>query len=93
MARVVDSKLFFQSTGMSTTCMICGDCQGDGLWSGNTDVIVCSKCAVEILPKLIADSIYHEKMEMGHVDRWFKEVQNQFYRAILSQTMRKNRNG
>lgn len=38
-------------------CSLCGK-RADAMWGGDTNVFVCSTCAVDTLPQLIADAIY-----------------------------------
>lgn len=39
------------------TCNLCGDCYADAYWQGHDRVSVCSGCALDTLPALLADTV------------------------------------
>lgn len=39
------------------TCSFCGENTAKALWMGKSDIFVCSHCAIEHLPQLMADAI------------------------------------
>jgi hypothetical protein len=41
-------------------CSICGSKDWTGSWRGHKLILVCRKCAIEVLPALIADATWHD---------------------------------
>jgi hypothetical protein len=62
-------------------CSICGSEYPSAMWSGCEDIFVCTQCAKNILPRLIADAFM-----AGHVNydvflRYVNEAKTAFYQA------------
>lgn len=71
--------------GERDKCSICG---GDAVakWVGETDVNVCRHCAVNILPRLIADAtVDGERSEYGEILEIFESLKAPFLAAALCQ--------
>jgi len=67
-------------------CIICGS-PAAAVWVGEETVAVCKRCALEILPKLIADAVLNS---LGDIDRFISSLEEtqavfntNFYRACL----------
>ena len=43
--------------GKPRTCQVCGG-EPDALWMGADDMTVCGKCAIRIIPRLMADAVF-----------------------------------
>lgn len=68
----------------------CGVCGGDwsGLWVGVSDLHICPQCAVEILPRLIADAVWYPRLALPEAERALEHVSKEFWRAIAIQALR-----
>jgi hypothetical protein len=49
------------------TCSFCGAPQAAGWWHGEQRVSVCRTCAVQTLPRLMADALVGEREDFRHV--------------------------
>lgn len=47
-------------------CSFCGSIEVTAFWRGPLDVCVCQKCATEVLPALLADSIPGAKLRAAN---------------------------
>lgn len=63
------------------TCAVCG---GDwsGLWIGATELHVCAGCALDVLPRLIADAVWRPALDARDADALVQKVRAEFWRAM-----------
>jgi hypothetical protein len=69
------------------TCTFCGRPEASGYWRGvEDDVAVCRGCAVEVLPKLLADALVGERGDnpqtTGQLHRKLETVLKNFWQAV-----------
>jgi hypothetical protein len=64
----------------STKCHLCS-APADAYWHGHEVFMVCKKCAIEVLPALIADAAYRTSMHPDGLDRLLDRVARGFWRA------------
>ncbi len=76
------------------SCNFC-DCHATAFWQTSNSVMVCSMCAVDILPKLIADATltglnFQDKMAYARAaEQTLESIAKNFYRASFSFALRK----
>jgi hypothetical protein len=65
MSNVSHDKETSGSTRMHTgaKCSFCNEGIPTGYWTGRTDVYACPRCAVKVLPRLIADAATQSQLE------------------------------
>src|ERR1700681_4868550 len=51
-----------EMTPVHGRCAICGDADWRATWRGHQEVLICWRCAVEVLPRLIADATFRPLM-------------------------------
>jgi len=69
-------------------CSVCG-APADAAWHGNHVIAVCSTCAIETLPSLIADAIYLPKHKAADAaKRSLERVDSRFWRALTLRLFR-----
>lgn len=75
------------------SCSICGCC-ADASWVGEVEVHVCRSCAIDVLPRLMADAIYGAYRCKGwslrpvDVEDALIRVQLYMWRALANQAFR-----
>lgn len=70
------------------TCVFCGK-RADAVWWGNGYTRVCKQCAVDILPRLIADAMVNgDGTEYGEILEIFQALKAPFLEAALAQMTR-----
>lgn len=65
----------------SATCLCCG-APWTGAWMGVKPLTVCGRCAVEVLPKVIADATAHSQRTRVIADRTWADASAAYWRAI-----------
>ena len=74
-------------------CALCGSRSADGVWMGRKTMGVCLPCAVEVLPKLIADGVMNRlcvgRDDAEHLvhEQW-RIVRANFYEAAFRNSCR-----
>jgi hypothetical protein len=74
-------------------CSFCGDAPATGWWRGEIDVYCCYSCATEVLPALLADSVFPPST-FGHnaalssVNDAKNRAEKTFWRAIFLVALR-----
>lgn len=69
---MIDGK---KEDGTPRTCLVCGKAP-DAIWAGTGIITVCRGCAVDVLPRLIADALFRARWEPGSgltITKAFKE--------------------
>jgi hypothetical protein len=74
-------------------CTFCGTPDTSGYWRGvEGDVAVCRGCAVEVLPKLLADALVGERGDnpqtIGQLHRQLETVLKNFWQAVAGAVWR-----
>ncbi|WP_159956341.1 hypothetical protein [Pseudomonas sp. R76] len=80
-------------------CSFCSEQKATALWMGDIDVFVCSICAVELLPQLMADAIVgainiqnlQNLMQASHSIQKERLILERFHKAFSSALIRKIR--
>lgn len=88
-----ERKELMEREGIDGQCSFCGDSALTGFWSGHAKVGCCGHCAVEVLPKLIADSLFHLP-KRPDVDKVLDRILVNFWQAVafrLSRAFAKER--
>jgi hypothetical protein len=69
---------------------VCGACGGDwtGVWIGETEFHVCARCALEVLPRLIADATWRPALDRRDVEIVVERVRAELWRAVALNAMR-----
>ena len=65
-------------------CSICGERKPAGFWAGRVDIWACKFCALEVLPKLMADCVVHGapgKNSWGEIRDAMQRAEKNFYYA------------
>jgi hypothetical protein len=65
-----------------TMCSVCGTADWDSCWMGITTVAVCRRCALEVLPRLIADAIFEPTLPPNKAHAALRDVECEFWRAL-----------
>lgn len=68
-------------------CAVCGGAWS-ALWVGLTELAVCRRCALEVLPRVIADACWHPHLTAAEAERVTADVRAEFWRAIAIQALR-----
>jgi hypothetical protein len=68
------------------TCCICGQ-KATAMWQGASEVFVCPKCAVGILPKLIADAIISDRTNYTRVLEVKNRMDKAFWEAVACRAL------
>lgn len=67
------------------SCQLCDKNPSDAMWMAGHDLWICSECAVETLPKLIADAVLNRQRAPKHdlpvANRTLDRVYAEFWRA------------
>ena len=63
-------------------CFRCGE-KATAMWHSLSIVEVCHSCAVEVLPKLIADATFHASSNYSG-SRILERVRSEFWKAVAS---------
>ena len=72
-------------------CSFCGGDSPQSFWHGGENVRTCRSCAIDILPKLLADSIVLDRKSPaleGSVDLFFEKVKANYYEACFKSLLR-----
>ncbi len=76
-------------------CFVCGN-KPDAFWVGHAEVFVCRECAINVLPKLIADALTNDLTlrQLGNdfvFSKWKREkdISISFARGIECAILRK----
>ena len=69
-------------------CAVCGGGEWSALWVGATELHVCAACALEVLPRLIADAIWHQSLTPADVETIVGKVRGEFWRAVAINALR-----
>ena len=79
-------------------CSMCGKRKPDGFWGGPVDIWACKFCAVDILPKLMADSVVYGapggKPSWREIQKAMQQVERNFYYACtiaLTQSLKEKK--
>jgi hypothetical protein len=70
-------------------CSFCGEREAAAVWRGATsEILVCRWCAIETLPKFMADAIVNDEVHQGTLgivqDALLRADRNFYYGAFLS---------
>lgn len=63
-----------------TGCSFCGS-RSSAFWQGNSCIYCCTRCAVNILPALIADALVERKDTLFTLRDKFSKVEGRFWEA------------
>lgn len=63
-------------------CSVCGSAEWAGMWRGESEIRVCRSCATEVLPRLIADAVWHPWMRTDTPANAFETIRSEYWRAI-----------
>lgn len=63
-------------------CAVCGDPDWRAMWAGHVVLCVCRRCAIEVLPRLIADAVWQSNMRPADADHSWQQARAEFWRAI-----------
>jgi len=67
-------------------CSVCGE-PGAAIWVGEEDIVVCRRCAFEVLPKLMADAVLNSPVALDRLMDVLEDARLRFsmnfYRACL----------
>jgi hypothetical protein len=63
-------------------CALCG-CDWAARWIGMTELRVCRRCALEILPRLAADAIWQTHLTRSEAERALEHMAAEFWRALF----------
>ena len=88
------SEVFNTVSGKKTTCQICGN-EPDTTWSRNEDIIICSRCAFDILPKIMADAVANrllnhpipKDLQISAFKAMWKEAEKNYWYAAACQLL------
>jgi hypothetical protein len=73
-------------------CSFCGESESAAWWMGHQQVSVCRRCALEVLPCLMADALVGERGDLPHalvsLHRDLETVLKGFWRAVAIATHR-----
>jgi hypothetical protein len=69
-------------------CAICGDTGWRALWQGHQELLICWRCAVEVLPRLIADATFRPHMQPADASAILDQVRAEYWRAVAICQMR-----
>ena len=72
-------------------CSFCGSDSPQSFWRGGENVRTCRGCAVDILPKLLADSIVLDRKSPAlenSVDLFFEKAKANYYEACFKSLLR-----
>lgn len=72
--------------GATGRCSLCDE-RASAAWIGAGTIEICTHCAVEMLPGLIADAIFYPYATHGHFESSFGKVQSRFWKAVASTTL------
>ena len=75
-------------------CSICGERKPAGFWCGAVDIWACKFCALNVLPKLIADCVVHGSLGGQPSWRAIQEAlpraeKNFYYACVIALTRKK----
>jgi hypothetical protein len=76
---------------MRGKCMICAEREADAFWACYGDIKVCYWCAIDVLPKLIADATVASMhpTKKNALNFAFNKVRSEFYYAAAIALERK----
>jgi hypothetical protein len=69
-------------------CALCGDEHWEAIWSGHTAVLVCRRCALEILPALIADAVCNPHVTDQQVCAALERITSGYWRGVALAVLR-----
>ena len=73
------------------TCSFCGNDSPQSFWHGGENVRTCRGCAIEILPKLLADSIVLDRKSPAlgdSIELFLERVRANYYQACVKSLLR-----
>jgi hypothetical protein len=66
-------------------CSFCGEPTASGWWRGHQSISLCRRCAIEDLPRLLADAIAGERADapnvVGNLQRAWEQAESRFWQA------------
>jgi ribosomal protein L37AE/L43A len=62
-------------------CSVCNK-PASAMWRGATDLFICQECAVNILPRLMADAIVQPHTKMHQITDMCKTAEVAFWQAV-----------
>ena len=72
-------------------CSFCGNDSPQSFWHGGENVRTCRGCAIDILPKLLADSIVGDRRSptlLVSVELFFEKAKANYYEACFKGLLR-----
>jgi hypothetical protein len=64
-------------------CQFCGDDDATAMWRGEgVDTFVCRGCAIDILPRLIADACFFPAAKMAEMSQMVPKIMAVFWEAV-----------
>ncbi|HBM16068.1 MAG TPA: hypothetical protein DD381_06985 [Lentisphaeria bacterium] len=81
MSKIDKSLISLLGEEAKQNCSFCGIEKSTAMWSGSTNVFVCHKCAIEILPNFIADAIYNRHTRFSDC---LDKIEKNFYYAMAN---------
>jgi hypothetical protein len=72
-------------------CAVCGDTNWRAVWRGHLELCICWRCAVEVLPRLIADATWRSHMTPADAAAIWTEARAEYWRAVAICAMRDGR--
>jgi hypothetical protein len=71
------------------TCAVCDTADWSVMWAGAIALHICRRCALEVLPQLIADALWFPGLRSSEGDRICDAVRAEFWRAIAIQALKR----
>jgi len=78
------SKEFIEASEGQMVCQICGK-EPDAVWTGQKEVVICLNCALNVLPKLIADAVANRRVKISVFKTMWEEAEKNFWYATACQ--------
>lgn len=72
-------------------CSVCGGANWAATWISEHEIRVCRNCALDTLPKLIADAIWRPSLQPNEIEQAWTAARGEFWRAIALQALRGKR--
>ncbi len=72
----------------ATVCSICGEPIWTAAWVGMIELHLCRRCAVEVLPRIIADAIGQPHLTLAEITDTLTQIKGEFWRACALRLLR-----
>ena len=68
-------------------CRLCGNDHPAAMWRGEMDIFVCTTCAIDVLPRLIADAVVSDHADFTSVLEDKNRIDKAFWEAVACRAL------